>query len=161
MKAKRPALLLEMLEGRNLLSISIPKAPAIIERVVKEHVTGTINGTFNVLPGTILLAGSGNFKSVGPVSVQGSLLGNILQSGQTIQGSATLSNAQGTVTLSLSARVPKHLTSTLRGVHYSVQQATGAYAGVSGSGTTAFRLHADATALSGTFSTTLKLTVRR
>jgi len=136
----------ERLEERSLLSVSghpaqavappAHVAPAAVERITLD---GTVRGTLRRFQGATIgaeaafvLSGAGQHATVGRARVDGFMMPSSIEANPS--ATLTLKTPRGSVTLVLTA--PSETSGQPALVYrYTVQQGTGAYRGVTGSGT--------------------------
>jgi hypothetical protein len=137
---------LEPLEGRAVLSAVHPGVTvhpaALVQGAQYLFLNGQIHGTTRDVPtnpdtgATVALEGSGRLSALGQVHLSGTLHGTgFIQQGQP-GGTIRLSNARGSVTLSLVGPTQGGFTAPPSGPYrFAVQGGTGAYAHAVGTGT--------------------------
>jgi hypothetical protein len=136
--AAGPALL-----GSAYIRLSTSTLPPVSIRQLT--LNGTLSGSFTNWPnlqasGPILLTilkGSGFVSPIGKVDASGSLTTSMTQSPTQIgpQGTVTLTNSQGSVTLQLSVPVGQVYSRLSMRFEWSIVNGTGVYAGGAGKGT--------------------------
>ena len=149
----------EPLEDRLVLSHGVAVQPALLSSAymrlsastlppVSIHqmsLNGTLTGSFTKWPSLqasgsnllTILKGSGFVSPVGTVGAGGSITTSITQSPTKVgpQGTVTLTNSQGSLTLQLSIPVGQVYSPLSIDFEFSIVKGTGAYAGAAGKGT--------------------------
>jgi hypothetical protein len=137
---------IEPLEGRAVLSAVHPGVAvhpaAVVQGAQYLFLNGQVHGTSRNVPtnpdagATLALEGSGRVTPLGQVHLSGTLHGTgFIQQGQA-GGTIRLSNARGSVTLSLVGPTQNGFTPPQSGTYsFTVESGTGAYAHSLGTGT--------------------------
>jgi hypothetical protein len=145
-RTRRVQLGLEPLEGRAVLSAMHPGAAihsaALVQGTQYLFLNGTIHGTTRNVPAnpdtgaTLALEGSGRLSALGQVHLSGTLHGTgFIQQGQA-GGTIRLTNARGSVTLSLVGPTQAGASAPQPGTYaFTVESGTGAYERALGTGT--------------------------
>jgi hypothetical protein len=143
---------LESLEGRAVLSTVLPGVTvhpaAVVQGTEYLFLNGKAQGTTRSVPtnpdggATLALEGSGRITPLGQVRVSGTLHGTgFIQQGQA-GGTLRLTNARGSVTLSLVGPTQRGFLPPPSGTYsFTVESGTGAYAHTLGTGTVDVALH--------------------
>jgi hypothetical protein len=150
--------------------VAVPSTPAPGHTL---SLNGTLSGTFVTTLNapitsalgttTTLLNGSGTITGLGQVNITGTVTSSLtsLTGQRTILETVTLSNAQGSVTIQLSASSQTPGTAQTIDSKFTIAKATGAFAGDIGTGTSNLQLIAEEIAVvpptvaRGVFSLTL------
>ena len=125
----------------HIVTASTTPPPIAIHRL---DLNGTLSGKFSTMPSlqsaiptlVTALKGSGLISALGTVDLSGSITSPISQAPTKLgtQGTITLSNAKGSVTLRLSVLVGQVASPLSIRFEFSIEKGTGAFAGAVGTG---------------------------
>jgi hypothetical protein len=142
-RAKRASIGAEPLEGRTVLSTAAPLKGALVHGISYLDLQGSAHGTPSTVVGnpdvgtTVDFHGSGVVSGLGSVKISGSLHGTGFFANTHVEGSITLSNARGDITLQLQSPSVGGFTAPKSGTYdFDSTSGTGAFKKDFGNGTT-------------------------